>query len=288
MNLSTTGLHLSPDAPINLHLHTIHSDGVWIPEELFDHLVSEQFALVAITDHDRPDTAIATQQLAQDKGLPALVAAEMSATFQGEMTDLLCFGFDPAGSALHELAQDLLRRQQDNTSMVYERLLGKGYNLPASPEALASVLAAPSSRQPNALVAFLKNQGLGQGGGPSAGGLAVEAGLAFVLNEVPDVVDAAHRSGAVCIIAHPGHGDGFVTYDVSLLDQVRQEAPLDGLEVYHPKNLPAQTEMYLEYARRHGMLVSAGSDSHKPEKPPIKYRAGLCRDLLERLEIQVR
>jgi hypothetical protein len=45
--------------------------------------------------------------------------------------------------------------------------------------------------------------------------------------------------------------------------------------------------MYLEYARQHKLLVSAGSDSHKPEKPPIKFRAELCRSLLERLGIQV-
>jgi len=35
------------------------------------------------------------------------------------------------------------------------------------------------------------------------------------------------------------------------------------------------------------LLVSAGSDSHKPEKPPIKYRAELSRELLERVGIQV-
>jgi hypothetical protein len=76
-------------------------------------------------------------------------------------------------------------------------------------------------------------------------------------------------------------------FDVQLLDQFRQEAPLDGLEVYYPAHTPAQIEMYREYAQRHGLLVSAGSDSHGPHKPPIKYRAALCRDLLERVGIQI-
>jgi hypothetical protein len=100
-------------------------------------------------------------------------------------------------------------------------------------------------------------------------------------------VDAAHRSGAVCLLAHPGRADGFTTYDVHLLDRLRQEAPIDGLEVYYPVHTPAQTAMYQEYAQRHHLLTSAGSDSHRPDKSPIKYRAELCRGLLERVGIQI-
>jgi predicted metal-dependent phosphoesterase TrpH len=78
-----------------------------------------------------------------------------------------------------------------------------------------------------------------------------------------------------------------MTYDVQLLDQFRQEVPIDGLEVYHPLHTPAQTAMYREYAQRHHLLTSAGSDSHGPDKPPIKYRAELSRGLLERVGIQI-
>ena len=56
MNLSTTGLTLAADSAIDLHLHTTYSDGRWSPESLLDHLLHEQFSLVAITDHDRADT----------------------------------------------------------------------------------------------------------------------------------------------------------------------------------------------------------------------------------------
>jgi hypothetical protein len=46
--------------------------------------------------------------------------------------------------------------------------------------------------------------------------------------------------------------------------------------------------MYLEYARRHHLLTSSGSDSHNPDKKPIKYRADLSRNLLERVGIQIK
>lgn len=284
MNRSTIGLSLAADAAIDLHLHTTYSDGRWTPAPLLDHLRQEQFGLAAITDHDRTDMLTGIQQLALEKHLPVLVGAEMTTTWRGELVDLLCFGFDPEQSALSDLAQDLLHRQQENSRQVYTALQSQGYTLPAA--ALETILAQPSAQQPHEFVPLLKAHGYGLGE-PSAGRLVWDAGITFATNEPAAVVAAAHRSGGVCLLAHPGHGDGFVTYDDQLLDQFRQEAPIDGLEVYHPSHTPAQTELYRAYAERHHLLVSAGSDSHRPEKPPIKYPAELCRRLLERVGIQV-
>jgi hypothetical protein len=298
MNSSTTDLVLSSDAVIDLHLHTTYSDGTWTPEQLLDYLVREQFGLAAITDHDRADTAVALQQLALDKHQPVLVAVEMTTLWQDEMTgkdemsglpcmtDLLCFGFDPGPNPLNDLAQDLLRRQCENTLEVYENLQRKGYTFSQDLDELTTLLEQPSPQQPHALVALLKKHGYGTDQ-PSAGRIVLEAGCRFAMNDLAAVVEAAHQSGAVCLIAHPGQKDGFVTYDVQMLDKLRQEIPIDGLEVYHPVHTPVQTAMYLEYAQKHNLLVSSGSDSHKPEKPPIKYRAELSCDLLERLGIQI-
>ena len=284
MTLSTTGLRLAADAAIDLHLHTTYSDGRWVPETLLDHLLGERFDLAAVTDHDRADTVATIQQLARERNLRVLVAVEISSEWKGELVDMLCYGFDPNRTALRELALDAFHRQQENSREVYQNLQRQGYDLP--PGALADVLDRPNVVQPHALVAVLREQGYGRGE-PSAGKIVTEAGCRFETNEPGAVVDAAHRSGGLCLLAHPGRGDGFVTFDLALLDEFRREAPIDGLEVYYPVHTPAQTAMYLEYARRHGLLVSAGSDSHGPDKPPIKYRAELCRELLERVGIEV-
>jgi predicted metal-dependent phosphoesterase TrpH len=284
VNLSTTGLSLAVDSAIDLHLHTDYSDGSWALDALLDHLLQEQFGLVAVTDHDRPDTASDIQQLALDKHLPVLVGVEMTTTWKGEMTDLLCYGFAPNHNALQNLARDLLRRQLENTREVYFNLQRQGYALPT--DALPAILAKPSSQQPHALAALLREHGYGLGE-PSAGRIALEAGCAFETNDLAEVVDAAHRSAGVCLLAHPGRTEGWLTYDLPLLDQVRQEVPIDGLEVYHPKHTTTQTAMYEEYAQRHHPLTSAGSDSHSPENPPIRCRAEVSRALLERLAIRI-
>lgn len=282
MKSSTTDLVLESDAAVDLQLHTIYSDGVWTAEQLLDHLVSEQFSLAAITDHDRLDTVAELQQLALEKHLPLLVATEMSASWHGGVTDVLCFGFDTGANALSELAQNVLQRQQENTREVYENLIRKGYTFHGHPDTLSMILDKPPAQQPKELAALLKTPG-----DESAGKIVWEAGCDFMTNELAGIVEASHRSGAVCLLAHPGRQDGFVTYNIELLNKLRDEIPIDGLEVYYPAHTPEQTTMFLKYAQAHDLLISSGSDSHSPQKPPIKYPAELSRTLLERLGIKI-
>ena len=150
-----------------------------------------------------------------------------------------------------------------------------------------TILEKPAAQQPQELVAVVEKHGLA-GDGKSLGRILGDAGFRLETNPVAAVVDAAHQAGGVCLIAHPGRRDGFVCYDVDLLDQLRQEVPIDGLEVHYPAHSPEQVSMVREYARKHRLLTSSGSDSYSPDKPPIKYPVELSRNLLERLGIQVK
>ncbi len=276
---------LLPDASIDLQLHTTYSDGTWTPEQLMDYLVREQFGLVAITDHDRVDTATALQQLAAEKQLPLLTAVEMSTSWRGEPTDVLCYGFDPEQNELQGLAQDITLRQRENTREVCENLRKIGISF--SQDELGFLLAKPSAQQPHELVAFLEKRGYGTEE-PDAGTLITDAGFLWATNDIAVVVDATHRSGAVCLLAHPGRGNGYTRYDIHLLDELRRQVPIDGFEVYYPAHTPEQIVMYRDYAEKHHLLTSSGSDSHGPEKKPIKYQAELSRRLLERVGIQLK
>ncbi len=282
MNLSTTGLSLTANAAIDLQLHTTYSDGDWTDEQLLDYLIAEKFSLAAITDHDRVDIARGLQKLAVDKQFPLLVAVEMSAMWKGKLTDLLCYGFDPDDNRLDALAQDVTHRQHENTRQVFNYLLSKGYAL--DPQYLDRMLAKPAAQQLPDLLALatktIQDEKL-------IGRTLLDGGFTYMTHDPATIVESAHQSGAVCILAHPGRSDGFVCYDRALLDELRCEAHIDGIEVYYPIHTPEQTAMYRDYAQRHHLLTSAGSDSHSPDKPPIKYRAELSRDLLERVGIQI-
>ena len=250
---------------------------------MLDYLLAEQFSLAAITDHDRADTLVPLQKLAVEKQFPLLVAIEMSSMWKGQLTDFLCYGFDPENNVLAALAQDVTRRQHENTRQVFEQLLSAGYQL--QPEELQAMLKKPAAQQVHELVALVTKYRQGE---KPVGRTLLDAGFAYMTHEPATIVDAAHESGAVCILAHPGRSEGFVCYDVALLDELRQQAPIDGIEAHYPLHSPEQIAMYLDYAAKHDLLVSSGSDSHSPEKPPIKYRAELSRNLLDRLGITMR
>jgi predicted metal-dependent phosphoesterase TrpH len=282
-------LHIQPDTPIDLQLHTTYSDGRWSAEQLFDYLVEAGFGLVAVTDHDRVDTIVSIQELGERRQVFVLPAVEISAAFRGKMADLLCFGFDPADQVLRAVVDRVRQGQKENAEEVYAELLRRGYQFPHRQEYLAA--KAGELRVVGDCAFLLVKHGyvkdwLG------ALELVMDAGYHEVKADLAEAVEAVHRSGGVALIAHPGRGLRepriFTDYTPELLDQVRAEIPLDGIEVFHPTHTPEQVESYLVYAEQHDLLVSAGSDSHGPPgRMPIKYRAQLCRRLLERVGVSI-
>ena len=283
MQLSLT---LSPDSSIDLHMHTTYSDGNWPAEQLIDYLASEGFDLVAVTDHDRVDTIASIQTLGAQRNLPVLAGAEMSKEWHGKMGDLLCYGFDPLRNELQPLAERTVRLQLENTQAVYEKLLQQGYTFPRQAEILAK--NGGKLRLPGDNIALLRGHGYAPDHA-SALRMITEAGYRSIKTPMAEAVEATHRSGGVCLIAHPGRRDpGFTYYSPELLDEVRAEIPLDGIEVYHPSHTPEVVATYLTYVRQHQLLQSTGSDSHSlPSRMPIKYRAEISRKLLERVGIKI-
>jgi predicted metal-dependent phosphoesterase TrpH len=277
-------LVISADAPIDLQLHTTFSDGEWAPEALIEYLQGEGFALAAITDHEGIAAAAELQRMAAEKRFPLLVAAELTAAWRGQPTDMLCFGFDPTHAALRAVAEDITRRQSENTRQIWEYVRSQGHRMPEDSE-LERLMAQASARQPYDLFAALV--GVMQGDESAADAAMTAGGFALANADIAEVVSAAHESGGVCLIAHPGRGGDNLIFTPPLLDELRGEIPIDGFEAYYPKHSAEQAAMFAEYAATHHLLTSAGSDSHSAARPPIKYQAAQARALLERLGVRV-
>jgi len=282
----TSQLTLAPDASIDLHMHTNYSDGRWPAQQLIDYLVAEGYDLVSVTDHDRVDMVASIQDLAAEKNLPVLAGVEMSTEWNGNMGHVLCYGFDAEDNYLNTVTEEVVRKQLENTHEVHDELLRRGYAFPREEQVLAE--NGGKLRRPSDNGRLLREHGYA-GDWQTALKMIREAGFRTIMANMAETVDAAHRSGAVCLIAHPGRREhGFTFYDPALLDRVRADLPLDGIEVYHPYHRPQIIETYLEYVRKHNLLLSTGSDSHCiPGRMPIKYRAEVSQQLLERLGIQV-
>ncbi len=280
---------VSSDTSIDLHMHTTYSDGRWSAEQLLDHIAHEGFGLVAVTDHDHVETVPSIQQLGAQKHVSVLAGVEISAQWHGKMGDVLCYGFDPHDDALKAITDQVRQKAAANAEEVYEELLRRGYRFPHRQELLTATNG--ELRVAGDCANLLIKHGY-LNDWPTALEMIRDAGYREMKADMAETVEIVHQSGGVALIAHPGRGQRqpqeFTFYTPHLLDQVRAEIPLDGIEVYYPTHPSELVATYLAYTQQHNLLVSAGSDSHGPPgRMPIKYRAELCQRLLERVGIQV-
>jgi len=274
---------------IDLHMHTTYSDGHWRPAALFEHLAREGFRVVAVTDHDQVRHLAETQALGAAHGIIVVPGTEITTTWRGLNAHVLCYarvGFGFTSATLADLARATEAAQLANTRAVYAELLRRGYIFPRQDDILRA--------QGGQVVRPIDNARLisDSGYAPTpADALAVitDAGYISIKAPIAEAVAAAHASGSLTMLAHPGRGEGEIQrYDPPLLLELLAEIPLDGLEVYYPTYTPEQTAAYAALAAERDLLVSAGSDSHGPrQRYPIRYPAERCAALLGRLGVVV-
>lgn len=284
----TVPITIDADTKIDLHMHTLYSDGHWQPEELFAHLGHEGFAVAAVTDHDTVEHLDELRALGREQGVHLIAGVEVTTSWRGRPAHLLCYADRLTSDALAWLGRETVRGQLENTRQVYRTLVEEyGYSFPRQ----RSVLAERDGE----VVRPVDNAHLlvGHGYAPNlTRGLEVirEAGYVQVTAPLEEAVAAAHASGAVTVLAHPGRGGGEIQrYDPGLIEDLLESAALDGIEVYYPTHTQEQTAAYAALAERRGLLVSAGSDSHGPrQRLPIAYPAHLCAALLERCGVTVK
>jgi predicted metal-dependent phosphoesterase TrpH len=272
--------------PIDLQLHTTYSDGHWQPEKLFAHLAGAGFRAVAITDHDRLDTQGELRALGEARDILVIPAVEMTTSWRGMSAHLLCYAEAFWGDALAVLAERTKREQLANTRQVYDALRQRGYEFPRQDEVLAD--QDGQLRRPVDNARLLREHGYAADRARALA-LIAEAGYRSIAAPLAEVVAAAHADGALAVLAHPGRGGGEIQrYDPPLLAELLAEIPLDGIEVRYPTYTPEQVEAYAAFAAEHGLLASAGSDSHGPrQRLPVPYPADVCANLLARLGIEV-
>jgi predicted metal-dependent phosphoesterase TrpH len=80
----------------------------------------------------------------------------------------------------------------------------------------------------------------------------------FAMN---DAINEIHRVGGIAVLAHPTS----ITNDLLTLEQIidrLQAIGLDGIEVYNNMAADTETARLLAVARRHGLVITGGSDYH--------------------------
>ncbi|OGR43434.1 MAG: hypothetical protein A2X28_00885 [Elusimicrobia bacterium GWA2_56_46] len=76
--------------------------------------------------------------------------------------------------------------------------------------------------------------------------------------DMEEAIKTIKEAGGIAVLAHPG-----VVYNVLELGKWK-EMGLDGIEAFYPAHTNVLIREFLEMAKKHGLLVTAGTDFHGP------------------------
>jgi len=251
---------------IDLHSHSIFSDGTDTPEALAGLADRAGLTALALTDHDTLEGLgrfLACQPRTAAELVPGI---ELSCRFLGRVLHVLGLFIDPGNPRFRARIEDMRERRVERNRRMVERLQDLGVAITwEEVAALAPTDAISRTHFARALV------GHGAAGSPQDAFRRYigDDGPAFVPLKDLTPRDAAawiREAGGVSVVAHPGRfSHRSFRWEAAMADLKAQG--LQGLEAHYPDYGPAEHQYFLDLARLLGMVPSGGSDYHGGHKP---------------------
>ena len=277
---------------IDLHCHTLHSDGTDSPERLA--LLAEEAGLSALclTDHDTVDGIADLLAMQTRVRVRLLAGTELSCRYLGRSLHVLGLLIDPADARFLGRLTELRARRDDRNRRMVVRLAELGCPITlddVQAHAETPLLSRVHFAKALAARGFVRR--------------APEAFERLIGDDCPGFVPREEllpaeacrwirEAGGVPVVAHPGRfaGGGFA-WGEAMADLQRQG--LEGLEAYYGEYRASEQSHFLALAGRLGMVPTGGSDYHGAHKPGLRLGVGrgglkVPDHLLEQLEIQQR
>lgn len=244
----------------DLHIHTVHSDGLYTPGQVIDLARRAGLRALAITDHDTLAGVAPAQQAAAGLDLEVIAGVEISSRYRDREIHLLAYFVEPKNAELSDALASLQRGRAARFDAMVVRLQEAGVTLPKIPStdpsgkalgrrSLAELLVK-SGRVSSIREAF--HRYLGDGGSITS---------PKVLLDAADALAIIGRSGGVASWAHPSYD-----FMVDALPDLRGWG-LAALEAVYPGYRNSQVRELRDAAAAHGLLITGGSDCHGPDSP---------------------
>jgi predicted metal-dependent phosphoesterase TrpH len=244
---------------VDLHLHTIYSDGSYSPEELVDLCRVSGFSHIALTDHDTYTGVPAAIEYSGKTGGPKIIpACEMSCHFRGDEVHILGYHISFDNTLFNALLEKLRAYNEVRIRKILEIVNSSGYSIKFSdvkPFATGGICLAPQ------LISALFNSG--QLSNSTEG---FEFLKKYLLEDSPDfvyhenhpeeILSSCKAAKVITSLAHPHKLKNFNSI-FELIDM-----GIDGIEYYYP-NVPGDRKKVLDdLVREKNLIRTGGSDFH--------------------------
>jgi 3',5'-nucleoside bisphosphate phosphatase len=255
---------------IDLHAHTLASDGGDRPPELVAAAAAAGVGTLAVTDHDTVAAVAEARAAGERLGVEVLAGCELTATVGDRVVHVLLYGGGLLEPDLADAVQVAGHARDERNRAIgerLERLCGVGYD---DAVRVAGASALSRAHFARALVAHRAVADV-----PEAFDRFLSSGRpAYVPApgvSVTDAVAVAGKAGGVAVLAHPGR---LATAERDRVLNEALDAGIDGIEVWHPQHDPDLRRSLERLADRHGLLATGGSDYHGRHKPDVHIGTG--------------
>ncbi len=268
---------------IDLHIHTkTGSDGNLSIEEVFKEAKRRNIDSMSITDHDSIDCQEKAIALAREYGITYIPGVELNVTFQyldkSVSLDFLGYRYDIGNQALKNKLQLIREHRETRARQILEKL-----NVEFDKEDIERFTETDLKK--------IQDSVDGAFGRPHIANYLIEKGLVrdkqeafdkyLVKCDVPkyplslaEASELIRNASGMLVHAHPNdpNGTSLVSITPDLAEQARiiEEYMLnyiDGVECWHSRHDAKTTAFYIEFAKKHGLVMTGGSDCH--QKPLI-------------------
>ncbi|HAA94657.1 MAG TPA: PHP domain-containing protein [Dehalococcoidia bacterium] len=245
-------------ATIDLHLHTLASDGRLTPTELVKLAVTQGLKTISITDHDSTEGLAEAYEAAKEfPDLRIIPGIEMSADIPGDEVHVLGYFLDYHDEEFQSTLTEFRRGRVDRAKVMVEKLDALGVHVEwervlhfagdasvGRPHiALAMVEAGHCEEPKDAFDVYLGNDGLAYYDRPK---LAPAEGVELI-----------KRVGGVPVLAHPTFMNDMEGGIAAL-----KKVGLVGMEVYYAKYDDDTVRHLARLARQYDLIPCGGSDYH--------------------------
>jgi len=246
---------------IDLHTHSVASDGTNTITENVALALERGLAGIAITDHDT--TAGYEEAAAAGKGTKLLIVPgiEFSAEYDGASLHVLAYWVDPADAALVEELKRLTDTRFRRGELMIEKLQELGHDI--SFEQVRAIAGDDLIARPHVAQAMVE-AGIVPTEKEAFDRFISDDGIAYVPKHALDPMDALRLIGAaggVCVLAHPAMWKGNGAVPDELIERMAA-AGMGGLEVDHPDHDETQRAHYRALAGRLDLVPTGASDCH--------------------------
>lgn len=250
---------------IDLHAHTLCSDGALSPEELVLRAKDQGLQILAITDHDTTEGLAAARVAAHENQIELIPGVEISATWERKTIHIIGLNIDPENEALAEGLADLRQKRDVRAKKIGEKLAKRNIN-----NALlgAQDLAQGSIVSRTHFAHYLVNEGYSKNlqhafkhylGDGKSGYVKVEWA------SITEAINWIHGAGGQAVIAHPGRYKMGRSRMRAFLDHFKACGG-DAIEVISGSQHPGETPHFVQLAAEFDLLASVGSDFHSPDQ----------------------